>query len=214
MQCVQEIKNLTYSRFVGIKLPYVAEVQPSSHWCVACWLCADAPRCSDVLGDVRRQSRCWEVPVKISTTRLSQSQIRCCKFVPGSRSRCWWAGINSGVVPGFTNHTNCGNHGCVCQQGTITKDVAQPCASLGSTLWTILNGGKIFELRSNQHRKKAFTWYASGSGLCGAYLLVRLVFRRLVSRSIYGFPNWSERNLATFSFKDHFLLSWKRRELR
>ena len=123
-------------------------------------------------------------------TRLSQSQIRCCKFVPGSRSRCWWAGINSDVVPGFTNHTNCGNHGCVCQQGTITKDVARPCASLGSTLWTILNGGKIFELRSNQHRKKAFTWYASGSGLYGAYLLVRLVFRRLVSRSIYGFPNW------------------------
>ena len=46
MQCMQEIKNLTYSWLAGIKLPSVAEVQPSSHWCVVCWLRADPPWCS------------------------------------------------------------------------------------------------------------------------------------------------------------------------
>ena len=156
MQCVQEIKNLTYSWLVRIKLPSVAEVQSSSHWCVVCWLCADPPSYSDNLSDVRWQSRCWEMPGKIAATRLSRSQIGCCKFVPGSR--CWWVAISSGVVPGFTNRTNCGNHSCVCQQGTITKVVARYCASWASTLPTILNGGKVYELRFNQHREKVFTW--------------------------------------------------------
>ena len=153
---------------MGIKLLSVAEVQLSLHWCVVCWLCASAPWCSDDLDDVRWQSRFWESPNKITTSRLSQSQIAGSKFVPGSWSRCWWAGINSGAVPGFTNPTNCGNHGCICQRGTITKGVIQFCASLATTLPTILNLGKIYELRFNQHREKTFTWYASASGLCDA----------------------------------------------
>ena len=165
-----------------IKLPSVAEVQPLLYWCVLCWLCADLPWCSDNLGNVRLQFHCWEVPDKIATTRLSQSQIGCCNFVPGGWSRCWWAGINSGFIPGFTKRTNFGNNGCVGQQGTITKAVPQSCASSASTLLTILNGGKIYELRFNQHREKAFIWYASESGLYDAYL-VHLVFRRLADRS-------------------------------
>ena len=52
-------------------------------------------------------------PTKLLFTRLIRSQIGCCKSVPGSWSRCWWAGINSGVVPGFTNRTNCGNQGTI-----------------------------------------------------------------------------------------------------
>ena len=154
-------------------------------------LYADPSWCSDDLGDIRWQSRCWEVPDKTAATRVSRSQIGCCKFVPGSWSRCWCAGINSGVVPGFTNCTNCGNHGCVCQQGTITKAVVRSCASFASTLPTILYGGKRKEVRFNQHREKAFTWYASGSGLYDAYL-EHLEFRRPANRSISGFLNWSK----------------------
>ena len=206
MQCVEEIKNLTYSRLVGIKLPSVAKVQPSSHWCVVCRMCADPPWCFDNLGNVRWQCRCWEVPNKIAATRLSRSQIGCCKFVPGSWSRCWWAGANNGVFPGFTNRTNSGNHVCVCQQGTITKAAARSCASLASTLPTILNGEKTYKLRFNQHREKTFTWHASGSGFYDA-CLVHLVFRRLANRSISGFPNSSKRDLATISFKDRSFLS-------
>ena len=63
---MQEFKHLTYSWLVGIKLPSVAKVQPSSHWCVVCWLCADPPWCSDDLSDIRWQSHCWEVPDKIA----------------------------------------------------------------------------------------------------------------------------------------------------
>ena len=155
------MKNLTCSWLVRIKMPSVAKVQPSSHWSVICQLCADPLWYSDDLGIIRRQSHCWEVSDKIAATRLSQSQIVCCEFVPGSWRRCWWARISNGFVPGFTNRTNCGNHGCACQQGTITKAVAQSCASLASTLQTILNGGKIQESRFNQHIEKAFTWYAS-----------------------------------------------------
>ena len=144
LQCVPIalwlILNLYYvcKKFgmVGIKLPAVAELQPLSHWCVLCWLCADPPLCSDDLGDVRWQSRCWEKPEKIAPTRLSRSQIGYCKFVPDSWSRFWCAAINS-WVPGFTNSTHCGNHGCVCQQGNINKTVTRSCVSLASTVPTI-----------------------------------------------------------------------------
>ena len=138
---------------------------------------------------------------KIAATRLSRSQIGCCKFVPGSWNRCWWPGVSSGVVSGFTNCTNCGDHGCVCQQETTTKAVAQSCASLASTLPTILNEGNIYELSFNQHREKTVTWYASGSGLYDAYL-VHLVFSRLANRSASGFSNRSKMDLAPLSFKD------------
>ena len=140
--------------------------------------------------------------------RLNQSQTGCCKFVPGSWSRYWWAGIDSGAFPGFTNRetTNCGYHGSACQKGTITKTVAQCCAGLVSTLLTIRNGEKIYELRFNQLREMAFTWYESGSGLYDAYL-VHLIFRRLANRSISGFWKWSKRDLTTLSFKFYSLLS-------
>ena len=130
MQCMQEIKNMTYIWLVGIKLPSFAEVQPSSHWCVIWWLCPEPPWCSDDLSNVGWQSRCWEVPGKIAVASLSQSQIGCCKFVPGSWSRRWCAGINNGVVSSFTNRPNWGNHSCFCQHGTITRAVAWSCESL------------------------------------------------------------------------------------
>ena len=57
------------------------------------------------------QQNYWKYPTKLLFTRLIQSQIGCYKFVPGSWSRCWWAGINSGVVPGSINRTNCENQG-------------------------------------------------------------------------------------------------------
>ena len=144
----------------------------------------------------------WSGRHQVTVPLLGGARQNCCYQT--ELSWCWWAGINSGVVPGSTSRTNSGNHGCVCQQGTITKAVARSCASLASTLPTILNGGKIKELRFNQHIEKAFTWYASGSGLYDAYL-VHLVFRRLANRSISGFPNWSKRGLATLSF-NHWVL--------
>ena len=98
-------------------------------------------------------------------------------------------------------------------KGLSPRLPAQTWASLASALPTLLNGGTIYELRSNQHRKKAYSWYAWGPGFYDAYL-VHLVFRWLAKRSISAFPNWSKKGLTTVSFKNHSLLSSKRRDLR
>ena len=45
---------------------------------------------------------------------------------------------------------------CLAEE-TITKAVDRFCASLASTLSTILNGEKIYKLRSDQHREKELT---------------------------------------------------------
>ena len=123
---------------------------------VVCWLCASPVWSTYDLDNIRWQSCSWEVPNKIAAARLSWSQIGCSKFVPSSWSRCWWAGINNGVVPGFTNNADWWNYGCVSQQGTITKAVAWSCASLASTLPTVLNEGKIYELRLEQQNKDIY----------------------------------------------------------
>ena len=99
------------------------------------------------------------------------------------------------------------------KKGLSPRLPAQTWASLASTFPTLLNGGTIYELRSNQHRKKAYSWYASGSGLYDAYL-VHLVFRWLAKRSISAFPNWPKRDLTTVFCKNHSLLSSKRRDRR
>ena len=92
-------------------------LQKSSHCCTGCVVCrlyADPPWCSDDLGNIRWQSAVGRRLTKLLRPDWVGSQIGCWKFVPGSWSRCWCAGINSGVVPHFTNSTNCGNHSCVC----------------------------------------------------------------------------------------------------
>lgn len=144
-------------------------------------------------GDSPAVAKC-RTKFKLAAVRQSRSQIVNCKFVSGSRNRCWWAGINSGVFPVFTNHTNCGNHGCVYQQGTITKAAAQPWAGSVSTFPTILNGEWIYESRSKLCREKTFIWYTSGSGVYDAYL-VHLVFMRLAKQIYFWFPKLFRKGL-------------------
>ena len=124
-----------------------------------------------------------------------------------------WADMNSSVVPGSSTAQIEGIMTMFDKKGLSPRLPAQTWASSASTLPTLLNGGTIYELRSNQHRKKAYSWYASGSGLYDAYL-VHMVFRWLAKRSISAFPNWPKRELTTVSFKNHSLLSSKRRDLR
>ena len=50
---MDEIKNFNYSWLAKIKLPFVAEVQQSSHLCAIFLLCADPLWSSNGLGDVR-----------------------------------------------------------------------------------------------------------------------------------------------------------------
>ena len=124
-----------------------------------------------------------------------------------------WADMNSNVVPGSSTTRIEGIMTMLDKKGLSPRLPAQTWASLASTLPILLNGGTIYELRSNQHRKKAYSWYASGSGLYDAYL-VQMVFRLLAKRSISAFPNWPKTELTTVSFKNHSLLSSKRRDLR
>ena len=197
---MQEIKNLAYIWLVGIKLPSVTGFQPSSHWYVVSWLCAYPPWCSDDLEDDRWHSRRWEMRAKNDAARLSWSQIGCCKFVPGSWSRFYqphklwgpWLCLATGDYQQ-------GCHPILCKFGQHYSN---------NTKW-----GKTYKLRSNQHKEKTFTWYPCGSGFYDTYL-VHLVFRRLATRSVSGFVNWSKRDLASLSFKDRTLLSEKRRDLR
>ena len=181
-------------------------LQKSSHCCTGCVVCrlyADPPWCSDDLGNIRWQSAVGRRLTKLLLPDWVGSQIGCWKFVPGSWSRCWCAGINSGVDPHFTNCTNCGNHGCICYHlgcCSILCKFGQHSSSY--TKW----GKNIGIKRFNQHRENVFMQYASGSGLYDAYL-EHLEFRRLANRSISGFPNWSKRDLTTLSFKGHSLLS-------
>ena len=92
--CKKSRTWLTQLVGVEIKLPSVAEVQPSPHWCVVCGLYADPPWCSDDLGNIRWQSRCWEVPDKIAaTSRLSGFPdwvLKVCSWLLEQVLMCWY----------------------------------------------------------------------------------------------------------------------------
>ena len=138
---------------------------------------------------------CWEVPKKTAATRLSQSQIGCCEFVPGSWSRCWWVGINSGVVPVFTNCTNCGNHGCLPTGNYHQGCRLIPC-KFGQHSSNYTKWGEIQELRFNQHTEKAFTWYVSGSGLYDAYILRTFGIQATSKQTYFCFPKLIKKGLS------------------
>ena len=92
----------------------------------------------------------------------------------------------------------------VCQTGNYHQGCCPILCNFGqhssndtkfSIVGRVLLAKLVQERRFNQHREKAFTWYASGSGFFYAYLK-HFVFRQLANRSISGFPNWSKRDLA------------------
>ena len=96
------------------------------------------------------------------------------------------------------------SHSCVCQTGNYHQGCCPVLCNFGqhssndtkfSIVGRVLLAKLVQERRFNQHREKAFTWYASGSGFFYAYLK-HFVFRQLANRSISGFPNWSKRDLA------------------
>ena len=68
-----------------------------------------------------------------------------------------WADMNSNVVPGSSTTRIEGIMTMLDKKGLSPRLPAQTWASLASTLPILLNGGTIYELRSNQHRKKAYS---------------------------------------------------------
>ena len=133
MQCMQEMKNLTYSWLLGIKLPSVAEVQPSSHWCVVCCMLTlhDALMIWVTSGDSPAVGRCL---TKLLLPEWADPRLGVVSLflVAGAGVDVLVSTVVLSLVSptAQTNCTNCENHRCVCQQGTITKAVAQSCASL------------------------------------------------------------------------------------
>ena len=165
-------------------MPSVAEVQLPLHWCVVMSAdCVLALQCTDDLSYIRWQSCCSEVPNKIAATRISQTQIGCCKFVLVAAG---FDGLVSIVVPSLVSSTT--QIVVFANRGLSQRLSPNPVKFWAALFYpTILNWRKMYEVRSNQHREKTYTWFASGSGFYDAYL-VHLVFRRRAKQIFCWFP--------------------------